>query len=117
MILAIVVFVAPLLGYAIFYFLIINRVRHDTLAWRERIRRDTVNPLNTAIEDLKHAREKLQELIPKQHVDKIEHIEHRIPVLQQDFDTIISLSKEESENWNIPIPSTPPRTLSSCLTT
>lgn len=80
MILAIIVFIIPLIGYAIFYYLIIKSARKDVLAWREQVRKETLIPLNAAIEDLQHSRERLEKFVSEQ--EGIEPIIEPLPSLQ-----------------------------------
>lgn len=65
MILPIIIFITPLIGYAIFFYLIIKNARRSAKRWREEIRKEidkvseeTLPGLKSAIDELKAARER-----------------------------------------------------------
>jgi hypothetical protein len=63
MILAILIFIAPLIGYAIFFYLIKKNVQKNITSWRSEIRNETLVPLKASIEELTLSRERLEKVI------------------------------------------------------
>lgn len=63
MIFALIFFILPLLGYGIFYYLIIKSARRDVLLWREQVRKEITSPLQEAIADLQRSKETFERLV------------------------------------------------------
>lgn len=59
MILAIIVFISPLIGFAVFFYLIIKNARKSAEKWRAEIRED-ISLLRESIQQLKTIRERLE---------------------------------------------------------